>query len=915
MGGDPNDSAARDGALDFSGYSLSQLLDLRGLLDRAAFPLNYANLLAEIERREAAAAPPDAPGALPPGQPPVASGRFTHNDGWLGWLQALRRRAPTFGAGMLDIGADEVKLLGNRRTWLGVTEPGEFSAPLESIRNVAVDGGVLRFEIQRRFWPVRIVTFDAGSESRARELLGQLPVRQSAGFEKRWREARDFHERLNALGRHQWVTPVLVLVNLLVFLATLIGSKAFEPDAQLVFEWGANFGPLTTSGQWWRILTSMFLHGSWEHVLLNMWVLWNIGRLTERLYGSASFTFLYFATGICGAFTRTVWDPAIASIGASGAIFGILGALLAMLLHRGARIPRSIALAHWPSTLLFVLFNLVGGAMNPLIDNAAHIGGLLSGVLLGWVLVRPVDAGGRRHFPVRQVVAAALVSALLGVAFFAHLRTASGQVTAHERYMLDRPWYSRGETENLQLWMELMMRSSAGNISAEEMGDTFEKSIIPFWKSTDERLKNEASRVPASQQALDGMVRDYVKARLGWAEDVRNLARDQTRQNAVALQEQVQATYKAMAALQRFDLRSVADQRPRALAYHPLVIKLRNLLFVDEGKCVESPERGELPTFSDAPSDGPKMRMKAGCRAQHLFVTRDYQALDDMISRSAMTLGDLRDGGSTLSGIFNGLDDYFYYGGVDLAQLFGHTSEWRRTVKDPVAAEITEVLLFRDWAWAARGHGYAKSVSPQQWETFGLRLEMAAAGLREIRARAAGNPLWYSLALQLGGDQESPAEELDKLFDEGVKRFPDYLPLYSARLRKYMPRWGGTLGQVDVFIQTAADEHRGSLGPDEWYARLYSLYASMERDETNVFVDGNADWARVADGFELLRRRYPRSDAIVNDYARLACSAKDEAKYRALRPLIGARPSSTSWTEKLSIEICDSRFRPTAAHP
>ncbi len=916
MGGDPNDFAARDGALDFSGYSLSQLLDLRGLLDRAAFPRNYANLLAEIERREAAAAPATSPEALPPGPQPLASGRFTQHDGWRGWLEALRRRAPAFGAGMIEIGPDEVKLLGNRRTWLGVTEPGEYSAPLDFIRNVALDGSELRFEIKRRFWPARIVTFDAGSAAQAQALRQQLPVRQSAGFERRWREAREFHDQLNALGGHRWVTPALVLVNLLVFVATLIGSKAFQPDAQLVFEWGANYGPMTTSGQWWRILSSMFLHGSWEHVLLNMYVLWNIGRLTERLYGSASYAFLYFATGICGAFMRTVWDPSIASIGASGAVFGILGALLAMLLHRGSRIPRSIALAHWPSTLLFVVFNLVGGAMNPLIDNAAHVGGLLSGVLLGWALVRPVDASARREFPVRQVVSAAVVSLLLGVAFFAHLRTASGQATAHERYMLDRPWYSRGEAENLKLWVELLMRSSAGNISAEEMADTFEKRVIPFWKTTDERLQKEESAVPASQQALDGMVRKYVKARLGWAEGVRNLARDQTRENAVALQERVTDTYKAMAELQRFDLRSAADQRPRALANHPLVIRMRNLLSADEGKCVYPPAyTGELPAFSDSPSDGPKMRMKAGCRAQQLFVTRDYQALEDFITHSATTLGDLRDGSSTLTGILGGLDDYFEYSGVELERLFGYTSEWRRTVKNPVGAEITEILLLRNWAWSARGEGYAKTVSPQQWETFGLRLEMAAAGLREVRTRAAGNPLWYSLALQVGGDQDAGAGKLDELFGEGVKRFPDYLPLYKARLRSFMPRWGGTLGQVDVFIQTVADEHRGALEPDEWYAMLYSQYAAMERDETNVFVDGNADWGRVAEGFDKLRRRYPRSDAIVNNYARLACSAKDEAKYLALRPLIGARPSSTCWTVKLTIEACDEKFRRTAAQP
>ena len=814
---------------------------------------------------------------------------------------------------MIEVSGDDVQLTGNRRTWLGTSVSVEYRVSLGQVRNAAVDGTELHFEIKRRLRPARRVNFDSGSADHAQALLARLPPRHSPGFERRWRESRDFHERLHALGGHQWITPALVATNVLVFLATLIASRSFEPDGNRMLEWGANLGLLTTSGQWWRTITAMFLHGGWLHLLLNMWVLWNVGRLAERLYGSAMFAVLYFATGICGSLTRIAWEPSIASVGASGAIFGVLGALLAMLLHRGARIPRSIALAHWPSTLLFVLFNLVNGYFDPLIDNAAHVGGLLSGLLLGAALVRPVDAEARRHFPARQVALAGAVGVILGGAFFAHLRTAGGQVSVAERYLLDRSWYAREETENLALWNELVIRSSTGNVSDAELGDTFETRIVPFWKSAQQRLEAAGKDVPAAQQPLDQGLREYVRLRRAWAEAIVQAARGSTGNHTAEIYKLSADANKTMAAISRFNMRAHFDQRPRALASSRVMVRLRNLV-VESGECVHAPPSfGDQPAFSDAPGDGPKMRHTAGCQAQAYFVTGDYQALEDLIRGSGSHLADLRDGGSTLSGVLGGLDDYFDYGNGNFEALMGRTSDWRRSVKDAVGAELAEVLLFRAWAWSARGSGYANSVSRQSWEVFAMRLEMAAAGLREIRARATVNPLWYQLALQLGGDQQMPLEEIDKLFDEGVQRFPDYLGIYRARMRMLMPRWGGTVGELDAFIQAAADARRGTLDADERYAQLYAAYSSMEEDDLNIFAAGNADWSRVQAGFERLRRRYPRSDFILNQYAKMACLAGDAEKYGALRPYAMARRSSLAWSEKRSPESCDAMFKPRAA--
>ena len=189
---------------------------------------------------------------------------------------------------------------------------------------------------------------------------------------------------------------------------------------------------------------------------------------------------------------------------------------------------------------------------------------------------------------------------------------------------------------------------------------------------------------------------------------------------------------------------------------------------------------------------------------------------------------------------------------------------------------------------------------------------MAAAGLEELRDRAKSNPYWYQLALDSALDRQAGDEEMDRLFAAGARDFPDYLPIYSSRLRALMPRWSGTIEGVEAFIHEASAQHPGRLSPDERYAVLYALYLRLEEDAINVFAAGNADWPRIQDGFLALRRRYPRSDLILNQFAKFSCMAGDEQQYRQLRPYIEDRWSSTAWSETKSVQKCDAMFAAAA---
>ena len=183
-----------------------------------------------------------------------------------------------------------------------------------------------------------------------------------------------------------FVTPIIIDLNLLIYLAMIIsglGLVSFKGSDLL--NWGANFRPLTTDGQWWRLLTSTFLHGGLMHILANMYGLLFVGIFLEPLLGAKKYAFVYLLTGILASVASIWWYDATVSVGASGAIFGLYGFFLACLLLKV--IPPEFGKAFLASTLVFVGFNLLM-AFTGGIDNAAHIGGLLSGFILGLIMSR-----------------------------------------------------------------------------------------------------------------------------------------------------------------------------------------------------------------------------------------------------------------------------------------------------------------------------------------------------------------------------------------------------------------------------------------------------------------------------------------------------------------------------------------------
>lgn len=181
-----------------------------------------------------------------------------------------------------------------------------------------------------------------------------------------------------------YITPILINLNLFVFIAMVIAGFGFVSfKGEDLLNWGANFRPVTTNGQWWRLLTNTFMHGGLMHILANMYGLLFVGIFLEPLLGKTKYLLIYLTTGILASVASIWWYDATVSVGASGAIFGLYGFFLASLLLKV--FPPDFGKAFLTSTLVFVGFNLLMGFTGG-IDNAAHIGGLISGFVIGLIM-------------------------------------------------------------------------------------------------------------------------------------------------------------------------------------------------------------------------------------------------------------------------------------------------------------------------------------------------------------------------------------------------------------------------------------------------------------------------------------------------------------------------------------------------
>ncbi len=212
---------------------------------------------------------------------------------------------------------------------------------------------------------------------------------------------------------------ILIGINVVVFiLMAFLGAGIIEPDNLVILRYGANYGPLTLNSEYWRLLTCCFLHFGVIHLLLNMYALWNIGPTLELMLGTRRLLAAYVACGLLASVVSVTFQPAIISAGASGAVFGLYGLYVGLTARRkwfAGDAQNSIL----KNSIWFIGYNIVFGFRpNSGIDNAAHIGGLLTGLLIGMILARgqqesqPNSLGQQTSWAVGLLLGAVLLAGL-----------------------------------------------------------------------------------------------------------------------------------------------------------------------------------------------------------------------------------------------------------------------------------------------------------------------------------------------------------------------------------------------------------------------------------------------------------------------------------------------------------------------
>jgi rhomboid protease GluP len=327
---------------------------------------------------------------------------------------------------------------------------------------------------------------------------GDLPAPMAESF-------GDFQRALFEQTPRVWVTPALLALNVAVFLVMIVsGVSVMNPSSNELLRWGADFGPSVTTGhQPWRLLTNTFLHIGAVHLIMNMIGLWQIGPLVERLLGNVGFAVMYLLAGLGGSLLSLAVHPFTLSAGASGAIFGVYGALISYLLRHRGSVPTATLAALQKSAIVFIGFNVLYGFRAKGIDMSAHIGGLLTGAVVGLAVASPLGAPSKRRGAMAGRAAAIGLALVAGATMLLPRTTDLAAEFAA---------FGPIETQVLATYNDSVQKVRQHTLTDEAWARIIDEQVLPPWRAFRRRF-NAHEKVAASQEAVASELSSYLAAR------------------------------------------------------------------------------------------------------------------------------------------------------------------------------------------------------------------------------------------------------------------------------------------------------------------------------------------------------------------------------------------------------------------
>jgi hypothetical protein len=287
------------------------------------------------------------------------------------------------------------------------------------------------------------------------------------------------------------------------------------------------------------------------------------------------------------------------------------------------------------------------------------------------------------------------------------------------------------------------------------------------------------------------------------------------------------------------------------------------------------------------------------------FLSRNYASLEAASEEYRSTKSRTPSGTWKLTSFYVGISDAMSRATGDIPENFSEVEniavEWVAKYPNSPSAHIVQSYAWHAHGYAFRGEGSASSVSPAAWKELKKYDSLAMANLTKHQKIASVDPEWYELMLLIGRVEGWSKPQFTAMLEEALDREPLFYQTYFTALEYLLPKWGGSIAEIEEFALKAVERTSASEGKG-MYARIY-WYASQTQFGNRIFGRSFAGWPLMRRGFEDVIQKYP-DQWNINSFAKFSCLANDEAKTKELFKLIAPGPIAQAWGSKALFDHC-----------
>ena len=315
----------------------------------------------------------------------------------------------------------------------------------------------------------------------------------------------EFDRRLKESTPLTPVTLALIAINALLWgVMYARGADWLEPTGTVLKTWGANYGPFTTGGEGWRLLANVFLHVGVLQLIFNQWALYQLGNLVERLLGHLGVALVYVVSGFGASLAGMLAQPHAVLAGSTGAITGLIGALVAYHFRVRGAVPPGILGRLRASAFVFLAYNIGIGLYRSRLDNAGFLTGAMTGFLCGLILAQPLSGATLLRRANRNALLALLAVSLavLAAAYTPPITDLAAELKRFEET----------KATAVEIYTEAKNRFEKKQLTAEALANIIDHEILPDWKAEETRVEELADLSPQQTDALQ-QLRQSMKLR------------------------------------------------------------------------------------------------------------------------------------------------------------------------------------------------------------------------------------------------------------------------------------------------------------------------------------------------------------------------------------------------------------------